>query len=201
MLRSVKNLLNYESLKSIYYALFHSNIIYGLPIWSCTNQSNLNLIFKMQKKAIRIVSNSSYNAHTEPLFKKCTILPLEKLVTFFNLQIMQHYKQGFLPPSFNNTWLTNQERRNEEIQITLRNDQLLTVPFVRLTSSTKQPLFLLPKTWLEFTNENVKIIRNKLEFKTSLKKHLISELDDIVKCDRLLCPSCHLSHHRDVQEL
>ena len=201
MLRTVKNLLSYESLKSIYYALYHSNINYGLPIWSCTNHGNINSLFKLQKRAICIITNSSYNAHTEPIFKKCTILPLEKLITFFNLQIMQNYKQGFLPSSFNNTWLTNLERRNEDIQITLRNDQLLTVPFVRLTSSTKQPLYLLPKTWIEFTNENVKIIRNKSEFKTLLKKHLISELDDVVNCNRLLCPSCHLNHHRDFGEL
>ena len=160
-----------------------------------------NSLFKLQKRAIRIITNSSYNAHTEPIFKKCTILPLEKLISFFNLQIMQNYKQGFLPSSFNKTWLTNHERRNEDIQITLRNDQLLTVPFVRLTSSTKQPLYMLPKTWIEFTNENVKIIRNKSEFKTLLKKHLISELDDVINCNRLLCPSCHLNHHRDFGEL
>jgi len=148
----------------------------------------------MQKSAIRVISLSSYNAHTEPIFKKCSILPLEKLITFFNLQIMQHYKQGFLPNSFDNTWITNQERRNKDIQITLRNDQLLTIPFVRLSSSMNQPLFKLPRLWLDFKDENVKIIRNKIEFKLKLKSHLLSELNETPNCSRLLCPTCHLNN-------
>ena len=35
ILRSSKNLLTLKSLKSVYYALFHCNLIYCLPIWSC----------------------------------------------------------------------------------------------------------------------------------------------------------------------
>jgi len=194
ILRTAKHLLNFDSLKSIYYALFHSNLIYGLPIWSCTTAFNLNSVFKMQKSALRVISLSNYNAHTEPIFKKCSILPLEKLITFFNLQIMQHYKQGFLPNSFDNTWITNQERRNDDIQIILRNDQLLTIPFVRLASSMNQPLFKLPKLWLDFNDENIKIIRNKIEFKLKLKSHLLSQLNDTPDCSRLLCPACHLNY-------
>ena len=51
----------------------------------------------------------------------------------------------------------------------------------------------LPKTWLDFTNENIKILGNKIEFKAELKKYLLSELSSIISCDRLLCPSCHLN--------
>jgi len=95
MLRSAKNLLDYESLRSIYYALFHSNLIFGLPIYSCTASKNLKKITSLQKSAIRVITKSKYNAHTEPLFKKCSILPIDKLIYFFNIQIMQQYKQGF----------------------------------------------------------------------------------------------------------
>ena len=75
----------------------------------------------------------------------------------------------------------------------LRNSSDLTVPFTRLSSLSKHPLVNLPKTWLEFKNENVKILRNKIEFKIHLKKHLLSELSSEIICGRLLCPSCHLN--------
>ena len=51
----------------------------------------------------------------------------------------------------------------------------------------------LPKTWLDFTNENIKILGNKIEFKAELKKYLLSELSSIISCDPLLCPSCQLN--------
>ena len=80
----------------------------------------------MQKKAIRLINGSRYNTHTEPIFKELCILPLDKLIEFFNLQFMQNFIQGFLPVSFNNVWVT--------------------VPFTRLSTLSKHPLVNLPKT-------------------------------------------------------
>ena len=138
---------------------------------------------------------AKYNSHTEPLFKELKILPLDSLIRFFNLQFFQNYIQGFLPSSFNRVWLTNEERRLEDDlhQRILRNNDQLHIPFLRLTSLSKHPLTNLPRTWLEFTNENVKILRNKIEFKFQLKKHFLNELSSIVNCNRLLCPSCHFN--------
>ena len=200
ILRNSKNFLTSKALKSIYYSLFHSHLIYCLPIWSCTSQQNLLKIFKLQKSALRIISHSKYNAHTEPIFKSLNILPLESLVRFFNLQLMQHYHQGFLPSSFNLVWITNQERRteegrNEDHRMLLRTNQNLYIPFARLTFSQKFPLINLPKTWINFANENIKILRNKVEFNFELKKHLLNELSSVITCNRLLCPACHLTIH------
>ncbi len=116
---------------------------------------------------------------------------------FFNLQIIQKYKQGFLPSAFDGLWLTNQERREGDpqqppIQLILRNSENLHIPFARLTFSFNQPYINLPRTWISFELESIKIIRNKLEFNTKLKDHLLSLLSDLILCDRLLCPACHL---------
>ena len=56
----------------------------------------------------------------------------------------------------------------------LRNNNQLSVPFVRLSTLSKHPLVNLHKTWLEFCNKNIKILRNKIEFKTELKKYLLN---------------------------
>ena len=106
---------------------------------------------------------------------------------------MQHFIQGFLPISFNNVWSTNEERRSENSRHILSNSDELTIPFTRLATLIKHPFINLPKTWIEFKNENVKILRNKIEFKIKLKKHLLSELSSVITCNRLLCPSCHLN--------
>jgi hypothetical protein len=69
-LRSSKNFLTPKAMKAVYFSLFHSNLIYCIQIWSCTTGNNLNPIFTLQKKAIRLISNSNYNAHSEPIFKE-----------------------------------------------------------------------------------------------------------------------------------
>jgi hypothetical protein len=191
-LRSSKNFLTPRAMKAVYYSLFHSNLIYCIQIWSCTPHSNLTPISILQKKAIRLILNSNYNAHSEPIFKEQAILPFEKLILFFNLQTMQFYTQGFLPISFNNVWVNNASRYQNEFILQLRNRENILIPFARLTSSLSQPFVNLPRTWCQFPNENIKILRNKPEFKAELKKYLLAELASTVQCNRLLCPTCHL---------
>ncbi len=154
----------------------------------------------MQKKAIRLIFNKSYNAHSEPLFKLAKILPFNSLIKFFNLQTMQQYIQGFLPQSFSSVWIRNYQRRqdqefitNDDLRRTLRNSENINIPFARLSFSMRQPFINLPKTWTEFNNFEIKIIRNKPEFNFKLKELLLSQLSSTVTCSRLLCPACHLS--------
>jgi hypothetical protein len=84
---------------------------------------------------------------------------------------MQHYNQGFLPNSFNNVWLRNESRCREDFLMALRNSENWNIPFTRLHSSTLHPLVNLPRLWSQFNNEDIKIMRNKLEFNMELKKH------------------------------
>ena len=118
-----------------------------------------------------------------------------------NLQLMHQYVQGFLPKIFNETWITNRERRNRILQgsdaindqFVLRNSESLFIPFARLSSSARQPLINLPKLWGEFENFEIKIIRDKIELKIKLKRFLLESLSSTINCNRLFCPSCHLS--------
>ncbi len=41
-------------------------------------QTTLNSISRLQHKAIRVMTNSTYNANTEPLFYSNNILPLRQ---------------------------------------------------------------------------------------------------------------------------
>lgn len=191
-LRSAKNLLTPKSMKALYYTLVHCHLVYALPVWSCTTSNHLNIISIKQKIAIRQISNSPYNAHTEPIFKNLGILPFTDLIQFSKLQFMQLYSEGFLPPVFNNEWIRNEERRQDQDQAILRNQDNLFIPFARTNFSERLPLTAFPKIWSDFQIHEIKIIRNKIEFKFKLKKHFLSNLSETVNCQRLLCPRCHL---------
>ena len=117
---------------------------------------------------------------------------MDKLILYFNLQLMQKFKQGFLPSLFNQTWSDNRIRRGDQFEISLRNENLLNIPFARLSSTIKLPLVNLPRTWENFQNESIKIIRNKLKFYQKFKEHPLGELNEVILCNPLFCPACQL---------
>jgi hypothetical protein len=75
-----KHTLSPRALKTLYTSFFHSHLLYCTNIFTSTSQTNITTIFKQQKKAIRILANSDYHAHTAPIFESLCILPLDKII-------------------------------------------------------------------------------------------------------------------------
>jgi hypothetical protein len=63
-----------ETLRMVYFAYVHSIMSYGITFWG--NQLYSDKIFKIQKRAIRIITNSRMRNSCRELFKKLEILPL-----------------------------------------------------------------------------------------------------------------------------
>ena len=192
-LRSVKNFLPAPALKSIYFAIIHSHFVYGNQIWSCTSPSNLNVLFIKQKAAVRIINNSSYNSHTEPIFKSLSILPLSSLIEYFKIQFMYNFVNGELPGSFEFTWIRNENREGANLRPLLRNHTDIFIPPSRLTSTDKFPLFNFPRVWSSFPDSIIKNLTSKSEFNSKLKTFYLNKLSSSYTCNRLLCPHCHLN--------
>ena len=189
-LRTVKNLLSQKSLLMLYNSIFHCHLLYAIQIWSCVRSGPINELFKLQKAAIRIISGTSYNSHTEPLFKKLQVLPLPDLITFTKLQFMQRFTQNFLPESFNDTWVRNAIRNIGENEIQLRNSAQLQTIRSNMTTLDVFPLFNFPKIWQDFPDEQIKFIRKTAEFDHKLKKYFLDDLATNIVCNRLFCPAC-----------
>jgi hypothetical protein len=191
----VKNILSSEALKTIYYSVFHCHLIYAIQLWSCTNSTFLTEIVRKQKQAIRLICGAKYNSHTEPLFKKTGILPFVQLADFFKMQFMQQCYQDLLPPKIQLNWIKNSARRQadgEDLRLYhTRNFDDFFIPFSRLTSVDKLPLMVFPRLWNTFPNGDIKMIRNRSDFKLKLKLYLLTGLSDVVTCNCLLCQACH----------
>jgi len=192
-LRGAKHILNQKALKFLYYALFHSHLIYACQLWSCSFESLLKPIVIKQKIAIRLLSNAKYNSHTEPLFKALNILPFAQLCQFFKLQFMQQFTQKLLPVALQSMWISNNERRLNQSQVVLRNNDALHIPLASSQFTSKHPLTTFPQLWAEFPDESIKFIRNKLMFNKKLKFYFLNNLKSNINCGRLLCPDCHLN--------
>ena len=72
--------LNKISLKNLYYAYIYPYLTYCIEVWGSASKCHLNSLFLLQKQIIRIMTFSTYLAHTDPIFKDLTILPLDKFL-------------------------------------------------------------------------------------------------------------------------
>jgi Reverse transcriptase (RNA-dependent DNA polymerase) len=168
-LRRAKSFVTKNALVLLFHALFNAHLWYCTNIISITSQSNINRIQILQKKAIRLVTNSDYNAHTAELFTNLKVLPFEKLIKYKQLLFMHSIKYKLAPSSFNNMWLVNNEiERNYNLRL---NDDFV-LPYPRFEGFRKFPSYSFAKCWNEA--DEIRLQRNPLTFKIELKKQLLN---------------------------
>jgi hypothetical protein len=163
-----KRFLPSNALKTLYYSLVHSHLSYCTPILSCASNHNIQLITKVQKKAIRTITNSTYLAHTEPLFNQLKILSFPALILYSNVKLMHSVMYEYSPPSFRNIWHRNEHR---DINHDLRNANDLIIPHARIELFKKSLLFQLPTAWNSL-DIGIQLQHNKFTFNHALKEHL-----------------------------
>jgi hypothetical protein len=171
-LSRAKNYVCAKSLKLLYFALIHSNLLYCIGTLSAMSKTNAKKILQIQKKAIRTISSVKYNDHTGPLFIKHQILPYNLMQKQFILTFMHGIEYEYAPPTFLENWPKN-VNRNRPYE--LRNGEDLFTPRCSKESLKYAPLFNFPSQW-NALDINVKLQRNLFSFKYTLMCNLFEEL-------------------------
>jgi len=73
-IQSRKSLTSINTLRSIYFANFHSHLRYGILFWGGDSQSTK--VFKLQKKVVRLICNVNRKTSCRELFRTMSILPV-----------------------------------------------------------------------------------------------------------------------------
>ena len=74
MIKSLTNITSAHVLRAMYFACVHIHLRYGVTLWGCDPESNK--IFRLQKKAIRIIGRVGKHISCRKTFKDLNILPL-----------------------------------------------------------------------------------------------------------------------------
>lgn len=82
-----------QSKLHIYNSLILCYINIGILSWGYRCER----IAKLQKRAVRIINLSKYNAHTEPIFKQFKLLKIHDILRLQELKFFFRYKHGQLP--------------------------------------------------------------------------------------------------------
>ena len=90
IINKLKHFVPLYILKTLYYSLVQSYMLGGILAWG----HNTSKVFKLQKKAMRIITNSNYISHTDPIFKDLKILKIEDL---YKINILKLYFQVKTP--------------------------------------------------------------------------------------------------------
>ena len=99
LLYRLKNTVPERTLINIYNALIVPHLSYGITAWGDAPQSLLKRLITLQKKALRTITGSKYNSHTEPIFKKLNLLKLKDLYKVNCCKLHYRSKINTLPHS------------------------------------------------------------------------------------------------------
>ena len=169
MLSKLKYYLPENILYSLYCTLILPYINYGVLIWGNTYETYLNKILRLQKWAIRTISNSHYRTHTGPLFKKYNVLNIHDTFKLNLGSFMYKHQTDQLPNIFSNYFTKHVETH----KYNTRNAQDYSINKSNKVFSDRAVRNCGPIFWNSLNNE-IKRCKNTKEFRNSLKKHLLS---------------------------
>ena len=96
-----------KTLFMLYYALVYPYLYYGNIIWGSTYQTNLYRLKILQKRIIRIITNSRYDAHTSRLFSQYKLLRIDDIHALQLGMFMHSVENKTLPKTLLNIFSKN----------------------------------------------------------------------------------------------
>ena len=171
-LRVMKHILDMQHLKLLYFSYVHSLIEYSIISFTGVTDGQASVIKKLQKKCVRIITNSSSTASSAPLFKQLRILPFQELRDYNIMLFMHKYLNGQQPDIFDDTW---QYRRQFHRYNTRNRDDF------NVDNTTKNYIFKLPLIQfpLVFNSlpEELKSIQDFKLFKKRTFNYLLNRIE------------------------
>ena len=152
IMRRLKNTVPMHILKTIYSSLINPHLNYCILAWGF----NLDRILKLQKKAVRIITNSHFLAHTDNLFHDLKILKIEDIFNLKQIVFYHKFINDQLPPTLANI-LSKQEPNRRSCHSHL----FLKPPRLALRENAKQCIrHTIPDFINDFKNFKKDFIKN-----------------------------------------
>ena len=129
-------------LRSLYLALIYPYLNYCLLAWGSAKMTTLQPIIILQKRLVRLLSGSDFNAHSSPLFKSLNLL---KVCDLYKLQCQTFMFKTMIAnmyPDFQNRILSIQKSHNYNTRNTLLN-----TPYCRTNTSQQMLLYQAIDKW------------------------------------------------------
>ena len=134
----LKNYLPYDILLTIYNSLIMPHIQYGILCWGHKSER----IMKLQKRAMRLITRSKYNSHTEPLYKELKCLKASDIYSQNMLKFYFKHENSKLPHYFTHMSFTIDPQHSHNT----RFKHSINLPKPDTKTGGKCLRYILPKT-------------------------------------------------------
>ena len=185
ILHALKKFVPQHVLKLLYNSLVMSHLTYGISSWGYGN--NMDRLSKIQKRAIRTITASKYNAHTDPIFKSQRILKIQDIRMLNEYKFYYKFTNNDLP-SYHMGMI---DRFNDTNRVHNTRTILLLQPIIcRLTLAKNRLRYNVIKT---MNNANTSIAAKSitlsyLGYARYIKNMILDSYED--KCNRRNCYIC-----------
>ena len=169
-------------LLQVYYSQFYSRLTYGCQLWGLKEIENTK-IQTLQKKAVRLLSFSHFQAHTHPIFKELKLLKLSDIVEIYNILFVHNVLNNKAPDHFQNYFKMHEKEHNHN---TVNNPRSmystkgkLELPQIKTCNGQQTIKYACARSWNNFVTESVRNnnTANDIDWLTKLKvsnlKHLL----------------------------
>ena len=171
ILSKLRYFLNTKTLFSLYYTLVEPFFNSCVIAWGNAYQSTLQPLSNLQKKAIRIITFSSFTEHSSPLFKDLNIAKLSDIITLQLAVFMYKFHNQLLPSVFDAFFNPARNIHSHNTRLSCR--MTYAIPKARTNYGILNIRFQGVKVWNDISDD-IKLLPLKC-FKNKLKSLLIDK--------------------------
>ena len=153
MLTKIRHFVDFNTLRSVYFGIFSSIMLYAAQIWGQISSKNVNRIIRLQDNAIRILNFATSNDSRGPLYKKMNILKFKDNLHVQNFIFAHDSFKGNLPSIFKDYFMISREQHDYQTRAAMNNH------------------FTLPQKRTAIYGRNSVTYQSALAWNTVLKEH------------------------------
>ena len=165
----IRNLINTDQVKIIYYALIYSRIKYGISIFGLTSNERLKRIQVLQNKLLKVLLAKSYRYSTNLLHNELKILKVKDIAKLDALTFIHNYFNNKLPSIFDNYFTLVSEIHNRN---TRRSEREIYINTYMTNAGISMMKSIGAKIWNE-TSNSTKLIQNIKTFRKTIIKNTL----------------------------
>ena len=143
-------------------------------LWGTSTEENLDIIVKLQKKCVRIITFSDFNSHANPLFIDLKILKVHDVIKLQQLKLAYEYCNNLIPYDLRNFFNCSSEIHTTNLTLRSIHKHCLIIPPIKTVHSGNKSLkFQCASLWNHFMTKSIPL-RAKLK---TFEKNVNANLD------------------------
>jgi hypothetical protein len=163
-LKRVRHLISFETAKSMYYAFFHSKLLYMNIIWNAVNRSGMDAVEKLNRKILRCIQNKPRECNNNSLYNEC----FQPWYNYNRISLILHafkIKNFLIKNNLAITYVHEKHSRDT------RNKADFSIPKINTNFGAMSPTWRALKEFNELPPD-LKKIKSLTLFKKRIKEHI-----------------------------